>query len=283
MLEHTFCHIQGIGHGGERRLWQDGICRWPDLVDRPGSVPRVSEFEILTMLERSATALSEADASFFSQRLKQGDSWRLFPHFRQGLGYLDIETTGLGSACEITTIALYDGDRVRTYVNGINLDDFVEDVEEIKLFVTFNGISFDIPVIENYFKIRLDQPHIDLRYVLARLGIKGGLKRCEKELGLNRGSLDGIDGSFAVLLWREYQRHDNEEALETLLAYNIEDTVNLERLLVEAYNRNLDQTPFYDDLQLAWPEPPELVHQPDLEIVETIKRQKQGSEVGPVF
>lgn len=276
MLEQTFCHIQGIGYGGERRLWQDGICRWPDLLDHPDIVPRVSENEIVAMLEQSAISLSAGDPAFFSRHLKQGDSWRLFPHFREGIGYLDIETTGLGPACEITTIALYDGDRVRTYVNGINLDEFVNDVEEIKLFVTFNGVSFDIPVIENYFKIRLNQPHIDLRYVLARLGIKGGLKRCEKALGLNRGSLDGIDGSFAVLLWREYERNHNEEALETLLAYNIEDTVNLELLLVEAYNRNLETTPFYDNLQLDWPEPPMITHHPDLQIVETIKRQNQG-------
>lgn len=276
MLEQTFCHIQGIGPSGERRLWQDGINRWQDLLNKPDIVPRVSEHEIVALLEESAAALAADDPSFFSKRLKQGDSWRLFPHFRDRTGYLDIETTGLGPACEITTIALYDGERVRTYINGINLDDFVNDVEDIKIFVTFNGIGFDIPIIENFFKIRLNQPHIDLRYVLARLGIKGGLKRCEKTLGLNRGSLDGIDGSFAVLLWREYERHDNEEALETLLAYNIEDTVNLELLLVEAYNRNLETTPFYDDLQLAWPEPPMIRHQPNLEIVETIKRQNQG-------
>ena len=276
MLEQTFCHIQGIGPGGERRLWQDGINRWQDLLARPDIVPRVSEHEIVAMLDHSAAALSADDPSFFSKRLKQGDSWRLFPHFRDRTGYLDIETTGLGPACEITTIALYDGDHVRTYVNGINLDDFVDDVEDIKIFVTFNGIGFDIPVIENYFRIKLSQPHIDLRYVLARLGIKGGLKRCEKVLGINRGSLDGIDGSFAVLLWREYERHHNQEALETLLAYNIEDTVNLERLVVEAYNRNLEKTPFYDDLQLSWPEPPMIRHQPDPTIVETIKRQNRG-------
>ena len=276
MLEQTFCHIQGIGHGGERRLWQDGFRRWQDLLDQPDIVPRVSGLEIAALLEQSARALCAGDPRFFSKLLKQGDSWRLFPHFRGHTGYLDIETTGLGPSCEITTIALYDGDQVRTYVNGINLDDFVNDIEKIKVFITFNGISFDIPIIENYFRIRLEQSHIDLRYVLSRLGIKGGLKRCEKALGLNRGSLDGIDGSFAVLLWREYERYGKEEALETLLAYNIEDTVNLERLVVEAYNRNVAQTPFYDELQLPWPEPPMITHQPDLNIVETIKRQNQG-------
>jgi len=76
----------------------------------------------------------------------------------------------------------------------------MDDVQAIGLFITFNGIGFDIPVIENYFRIKFEQPRINLRYVLAGLGIKGGLKHCEKTLRLNRGTLDGIDGSFAVPL-----------------------------------------------------------------------------------
>ena len=48
-------------------------------------------------------------------------------------------------------------------------------------------------------------------------------------MGLDRGYLEGVDGYFAVLLWREYELYHDQEALETLLAYNIADTVNLER------------------------------------------------------
>jgi len=276
MLEQTFCHIHGIGYTKERTLWSQGIFSWQDLLTRPEEVARVSRIEIISTLEQSLRAIND-DPAFFSSRLKQADSWRLFPHYRDNAGYLDIETTGLGHDCEITTIALYDGERVRTYINGINLEDFVEDIQTIGLFITFNGIAFDIPVIESYFKIRLEQPHIDLRYVLAGLGIKGGLKRCERTLGLNRGTLDGIDGSFAVLLWREYERTGNQQALETLLAYNIEDTVNLERLMLEAYNRNLEKTPFYRDLLLPFSDPPPIDHQPDPEIVDIIRLQKRSS------
>lgn len=270
MLEQTFCHIQGIGQAAEKKLWQQGICSWEQLLARPDAVPRVGNGEIAAVLEQSLAALPDNPA-YFSRLLKQGDSWRLFPHYRDKAGYLDIETTGLGSGCEITTIALYDGDRVRTYINGINLDDFVADVADIKMFISYNGITFDIPVIEHFFRIRLEQPHLDLRYILSRLGIKGGLKQCEKQLGLNRGSLDGIDGSFAVLLWREYQRYGDERALETLLAYNVEDTVNLERLMVEAYNRNVRKTPFAPDLEIDFPEPPQLLHQPDPDIIDRFK------------
>jgi len=277
MLEQTFCHIHGIGRGRERSLWDRGICSWHDLLARPAQLTQVSDKEIVSTLEQSLAALDD-DPLFFSLRLKQADSWRLFPHYRQKAGYLDIETTGLGHDCEITTIALYDGECVKTYINGHNLDAFVDDVQAIGLFITFNGIAFDIPVIEHYFRIKLEQAHIDLRYVLAGLGIRGGLKRCEKTLGLNRGMLDGIDGGFAVLLWREYERNGSHQALETLLAYNIEDTVNLERLMVETYNRNLENTPFYQDLLLPFTEPPPINHHPDLEIVDTIKHQRRFSD-----
>lgn len=274
MLEHTFCHIQGIGHRGEQKLWDRGINSWSDLMACPGIVPRVSEHEVVSVLEQSLLSLAD-DPLFFINHLKHGDRWRLFPHFRDRIGYIDIETTGLGPECDITTIALYDGNQIRTYVNGINLDDFVEAVTDIRVFVSYNGISFDIPIIEHFFKIKLDQAHIDLRYVLSRMGFKGGLKKCERQLGINRGSLDGIDGSFAVLLWREYERSGNEQALETLLAYNIEDTVNLERLMIEAYNRNLDKTPFGPEQHIPFPEPPQILHHPDPDIVDLLRNRSR--------
>ncbi|MEN3184327.1 MAG: ribonuclease H-like domain-containing protein, partial [Atribacterota bacterium] len=57
-------------------------------------------------------------------------------------------------------------------------------------------------------------------------------------LGMHRGKLEGVDGYTAVLLWRKYQ-DGCPEALETLLAYNVADTVNLERLMVFAYNEKV--------------------------------------------
>ena len=271
MLTSTFCHIAGIGQATERTLWESGIHYWQDLMEHPTCVARVSEHEIRTVLEQSTHAL-ESDPCFFTSQLKVADVWRLFPHFRKDTAYLDIETTGLGEQAEITTIALYDGDQVITYINGQNLEDFINDIERFKVLVTYNGISFDIPFIERFFRTTLTQAQLDLRFILARLGCKGGLKGCEKQLGINRGMLDGIDGTFAVLLWREYERYNNERALETLLAYNVEDTVNLERLMVEAYNRNVAATPFQDECSLPFPSTPQLSFQPDLDIVETIKR-----------
>ena len=71
----------------------------------------------------------------------------------------------------------------------------------------------------------------------------GGLKKCEHRLGLNRGALEGVDGFFAVLLWQMYQQTKEEKCLETLLAYNVEDVINLEKLMIIAYNRKLSALP----------------------------------------
>ncbi|PID41265.1 MAG: exonuclease [Proteobacteria bacterium] len=272
MLTATFCHIPGIGYATERKLWAQQILSWNDLLLCPHIVPRLSSHEIRCRIEDSIEALSDNPA-FFTRTLKRRDSWRLFPHFREKTAYLDIETTGLGWDAEITTITLYDGYQVRAYINGKNLQTFIDDIEDYQVLVTYNGLIFDIPCIERFFTTRIRQAQIDLRYVLGALGCRGGLKGCERFFGINRALLDGVDGAGAVILWQEYQQYKSEAALETLLAYNREDTVNLERLLVEAYNRNIDQTPFRNDGFLPLPEPPPPVCHPDHAIINRIRRR----------
>jgi len=187
--------------------------------------------------------------------------------------YLDIETTGLESwSNEITTITLYDGNLLTYYVNGQNLNDFMDDINKYKVIVTYSGKTFDVPFIENYFGIKLNHAHIDLRYILGSLGYKGGLKGCEAKLEIDRGDLAGIDGFFAVLLWHDYKRNGDQKALEALLAYNIQDTITLENLMVTAYNLKIEDTPF-SAKQLAEPVSPKIPFKVDLETVERIKRE----------
>jgi len=75
------------------------------------------------------------------------------------------------------------------------------------------------------------------------------------------------------LLWNEFQRTRNHKALETLLAYNIQDVVNLETLMVLAYNLKLKETPFIESHLLELPSPPQFPFQADLKTIERIKRQ----------
>ncbi len=61
---------------------------------------------------------------------------------------------------------------------------FAADLGKYKVLITYNGSCFDLPFIRNYFGIAVDHVHIDLRYLLSSLGYRGGLKGCEKSLGL---------------------------------------------------------------------------------------------------
>jgi uncharacterized protein YprB with RNaseH-like and TPR domain len=283
MLENTFCHMPGVGPKTEHRLWTAGILSWGDARRIPSALLPAQRAEHLARNAReSSDRLARQDALYFFQRLPSHEHWRLFPEFRHLIAFLDIETTGLGPPRDyITTIAIYDGRRIRHYVRDENLEDFREDIQDYGLIVTYNGKTFDVPFIRQHFGISMPHAHIDLRYVLHSLGYSGGLKGCEKRLGLNREELEGIDGYFAVLLWRDFLRNGNRAALDTLLAYNMADVVNLETLMVLAYNMKLRGTLFDETRRLPLPSTPEVPFKADMETVERIRRALGISGVRP--
>jgi uncharacterized protein YprB with RNaseH-like and TPR domain len=275
MLTSTFCHIAGIGAGTERKLWDAGILSWDSAIkNSPDAISQSRLDTVRKDLSKSHVALEKGDPHYFYDLLPPRQHWRLFPHFRDKVAYLDIETTGLSPQnSHITTIAVYDGKSVSTYVYGQNLDSFVDDIREYDMIVTYNGKSFDVPFIEHFFRTQMPQSHLDLRYILGSLGYRGGLKGCEKQLGFDRGDLEGVDGYFAVLLWYDYENNDNKNALETLLAYNVQDVVTLEALMVVAYNEKLKATPFLDRYCLQPPAAPTVPFHADTVTIERIRGQ----------
>jgi len=277
MLTNTLIHIQGIGAITEQKLWESGIKDWGSIkTGLPIPVSFGRKHFLLNGIEESWRHLDDCNPAYFSNRLPANQCWRFFREFRDSTVYLDIETTGLDRQFDkITTIAIYDGQKIKTYVNGQNLDDFIEDIQQYKVIVTYNGKSFDIPFIESFFNVRLNHAQIDLRYVLYSLGFRGGLKGCERQLGMDRGDLKDIDGFFAVLLWDEYQRTGDQKTLDTLLAYNVQDTVTLENLMVLGYNMKLRQTPFYENLLIADSAPPANPFKVDLGTIDRIKNSSQ--------
>jgi uncharacterized protein len=228
-------------------------------------------------LRESQSQLANANPLYFAGLLPASEHWRLFSHFRNSVAYLDIETTGLGGPSDhITTVVLYDGLTVRHYIYGQNLNDFPGALVPYRLLVTFNGKCFDLPFIERSFCIKLPVAHIDLRYVFKSVGLTGGLKAIEKKLGLDRKDLHDVDGYFAVLLWQEYLRRGNPRVLETLLAYNAADVLNLEPLMVTAYNMKVKATPFHDLHRLPPPATPAIPFAADTDIIERIRARMWG-------
>ncbi|MCS7241306.1 MAG: ribonuclease H-like domain-containing protein [Candidatus Caldatribacterium sp.] len=242
MLFATFCHIPKVGEKTERRIWESGIWNWEDALISPffeRSFPKAFVSQVRSFLEKSQRRLEREDAHFFAEHLPGREVWRLFPEFRHTAVFLDIETTGCNPFDDyVTAITLFDGHRIKTFVHGVNLREFLPEVMRYRVIITFNGKCFDLPFLERSLGVRLPHVHLDLCYILRSLGLSGGLKACEKALGMHRGKLEGVDGYTAVLLWRKYQ-DGCPEALETLLAYNVTDTVNLERLMVFAYNEKV--------------------------------------------
>ena len=239
MLENTFIHIQGVGPRTEQAIWKQGLLTWEAFLHHRGTVlSRARDRLVQDELERSLA--NRHRIAYFSQRLKGAESWRLFDTFRTGAAYLDIETSGgYDGFDDITMIGLYDGRRVQTFVQGVNLEAFEIAVSAYDLLITFNGAGFDLPFIRKKFPgITLPPGHIDLRFVLRRIGLKGGLKAIEKEVGLDRDEgVHGLDGRDAVLLWAAYQETGDRIALDRLIRYNAADVVNLEPLMEMAARR----------------------------------------------
>src|SRR5262249_33368069 len=149
------------------------------------------------LVRGSLTALAGGDVDFFKPLLPSNERWRLYSEFADRALFLDIETTGLsGHDDEITLIGALCNGELALFVNGINLEQFPAYIERFPLLVTFNGIQFDIPFLRVHFPhARLDQAVIDLRFVLASLGYKGGLKSVETRLGLQRDlAIQNVDG-----------------------------------------------------------------------------------------
>jgi uncharacterized protein YprB with RNaseH-like and TPR domain len=272
MLKNTFCHLPGIDLRKERELWASGIYCWESLIEVNAATLHRRQVSLLAkQIRESFEHLERNNPRYFSELLPQGQSWRLFPEFRHSIAYLDVETTGLKHGDSITTIAIYDGQSISYYIQNQNLENFKKDIREYTLIVTYNGKCFDIPFIERCLGVRVDQAHIDLRYVLQDLGYRGGLKECERKLGIDRGELAEVNGCLAVFLWDDFKRNRNPRALETLLAYNVQDVLSLEVLLVIAYNKNLANTPFHRSHHLLLPSPPKNPFEVDKKTVERIK------------
>ncbi|MCX7835838.1 MAG: ribonuclease H-like domain-containing protein [bacterium] len=246
MIQNTFVHIPGISKVRENLIWENQIYTWNQFKCSTKQIlgPKLTQV-VHGYLAESFTSFQANDFYYFYSKLPSNESWRLFPHIQSNVAYIDIETTGhLNIGNHITTICLYDGTNLYSYVRGENLYQFCKDITHYQTIVTYNGKSFDVPFIEHEFQMKIKAIHLDVMHFLRALGIRGGLKNCEKQLGIHRGDLLDVDGYDAVLLWHKYQSTKKQKFLETLLAYNAYDAIHLEQLMIEVYKRYTKNLPF---------------------------------------
>ena len=235
MLRSTILHVRGIRPWTEAELWRLGITDWSAFRAR-GAIPGVSPGRKSAWdaeLARGDTALASRRAEYIAERLPPLEQWRLYPEFRAETAFLDIETTSL-SPYEgiVTVVSVHGGGATRSFLADEDLGELPAYLRRFSVLATFNGLFFDVPFLRVAFPHWVPPAaHIDLRFVLRRLGYVGGLKRIEQKLGLgDRSGVEGIHGLDAVRLWQRWRRGDRR-ALELLVEYNRADTVNLEPLL----------------------------------------------------
>ncbi|MEF8839538.1 MAG: ribonuclease H-like domain-containing protein [Haloarculaceae archaeon] len=225
-VDQSFIGADGVGETIERRLWRAGVTHWDEFAGEavgPIRADRIREF-----IEQGRSALADENVAFFSRTLPSTEQWRTYATFREKATFFDIETTGLDHRDSIvTTVSLHRNGDTRTLVRGDDLtaETLRATLGEADLLVTFNGKRFDVPFIEATFDVDCSAPHLDLMHACRRANLKGGLSEIERELGVERDRPD-ISGRDAVRLWHEHER-GVDGALETLVSYNREDTVNM--------------------------------------------------------
>ena len=161
--------------------------------------------------------------------------------------YLDTETTGLGGS---GTVAFLVGMGYLTdngfEVHQFLLRDYPEEPFQLKhvaaglgkfdVLCTFNGTTFDVPLLESRFRMNrmnpdcLDMPHLDLLHMCRRLW-KLRLGRCNlgrlEEVILGKPRKDDIPGSEVPERYFTYLKTKQIELLEDVLHHNAQDIISL--------------------------------------------------------
>lgn len=184
--------------------------------------------------------------------------------------YLDTETTGLAGAGTVAfEVGLGWQKGAKFHVRQLVMRDYPEErflleeivriAENFDVVCTFNGKTFDLPLLKNRFimnRIRtdcLDKPHIDLLHIARRVW-KLRLQRCnltnleEALLGIPR--VDDLPGAQVPERFFSYLKTGDFSLLDDVLDHNEQDIVSLQNLLCHMCRmyENPDQLRFDEDV-----------------------------------
>ena len=225
------------------------------------------------------------------QAQAQLDAWRLLGDPEQVV-FIDIETTGFSRLYDsiylIGLVYLEEGHFVaKQYLAGSLADEVqvlekaLDQLQNFKIFVTYNGDMFDLPFIEerakrlrtwreadrslweNYRSVDLMRRYRIHQSFFGWPNMK--LKTIEAFLGIDRR--DPFDGGQLIEVFYEYARTDDERLEKVLLLHNYEDIVYLLPLLkIEEFMTDLKAAQIeevrYEDGELLvfWDRPLALSH-----------------------
>lgn len=184
--------------------------------------------------------------------------------------FLDTETTGLGGTGTVAFLiglAWFD-ENGHLNVEQLLLKELSDEpaqlawlrkrVEESELIVSFNGKTFDLPLLGTRYVMNREpplpeRPHLDLLHVGRRLH-KARLGACrlvslESEvLGFERGP--DVDGAEIPARYAHFLRTGDEQALVQVVEHNAWDVVSM-AALVGLYGEPLELLPAEDLVSMA--------------------------------
>ncbi|NLK25128.1 MAG: exonuclease [Euryarchaeota archaeon] len=222
-------------------LWKNGIADWTEFLETPNidGIGHARKAKLDTQLETAERFFDLGQTEYFSQLLPSVEHWRMYERFKDDCAYLDIETDGQYAYANVTMVGIHRNGTNITLVRDQNLNTSTlsEALEGVKILVTFNGSSFDLPILHYHFPLAVPRvPHYDLRHACRRVGLTGGLKKIEREIGICRArEVEYVTGEEAVYLWRLWKRDGRKNALKLLKQYNQEDTENLVPIAEQVY------------------------------------------------
>lgn len=243
MIKNSFIFLERINAKKEQNIWNQGIRNWNDFLkaEKINGISKISKKFYDRKIKEAKDHLLEQDPPYFSSIFPSAEHWRLYDEFKDEALFLDIES----DSKKITLIGMFDGYETKSMLGFFDKKILEKEINKKKILVTFNGKSFDVPVLEKYFNIKIKIPHIDLVHVCRRIGLKGGLKAVEKELGISRRKiLDPVKGHDAAELWRCFHATGDKDFLDMMIAYNEEDCINLKRIADYSVKKLWSQTSF---------------------------------------
>jgi uncharacterized protein YprB with RNaseH-like and TPR domain/predicted nuclease with RNAse H fold/dephospho-CoA kinase len=252
MLSCSFQHLKGIGAKKELELWRAKVFSWDNWLQSQGHQLSLLDDEGVArrQLLDSEKALLDEDANFFAERLPSQEYYRIALQFPEKAIFVDIETTGLSTYYDsITMVGWSMGAEYNAYIKGQSSDCLIAALAEAKSIITFNGSLFDLPFLRKEFpEIIMPKAHVDLRFFAKRVGLSGGQKVIEQELGVQRkGKLTDMRGDAAPILWHQYRRGDLG-ALKSLVEYNHADIEGMKKIFDESLARLVIQKNFPEKL-----------------------------------
>ncbi len=238
--------IKGIGESKENKLKKDGYQSLEDLKDHPIYGESACEFT-QNMEIGNVEALSE----WISSRYSASHPLNLLLSSLSGaenMLFMDIETLGLKEVPLILIgVAETSGDglTIKQYLlrdlkeEKAVLEGFISHQNDDKIYVTFNGRSFDVPFIRSRIRYhglnnKINSQHLDLLHY-SRRQWKNELPDCklqtlEKHLfGVERSG--DVPSSRVPEFYLTYRETGNIGPLVPIIEHNREDVITLARIL----------------------------------------------------